>query len=149
MPNKQEDSGFVTSALNWMYENEMVDQTPVLNNLYGNIYSMSKQIKDVELLINKNTRKMMVYLKLGIFGKLFKTKLKRDIAEGILEVLPKFKIRITLDKTLFDKAYKILTSQVGDYQEDKEKEKFIEDTKKAVSKATKELIKNVEAEEEK
>lgn len=113
----KEKAGFVTGALNWMYENEIFE-TPVLNNLYGNIYSISKQIRDVELLIDKNTRKMMVYIKLGILGRLFENKIKKVIVSGILEVLPKFKVRVVTDKNLFNKALVIVKSNIGGTNED-------------------------------
>lgn len=113
----KEKAGFIAGALSWMYEMELVDTTPVLNNLYGNIYSSSKQIKDVELLIDKNSRKILVYLDLKPLGRLYSKKIGNKISNGVLELLPKYKVRVIFDKILFDKAYKVLMSQIGSYQE--------------------------------
>lgn len=103
---------FLTSAISWAYEMELVDDPQLLNNLYVNIYSQSKSIQDVELLINKSRKQILIYIKLSFFARLFK-KTKHAIITSVLdnlnELLPEFKVRVTIERPVFNKALEQVT----------------------------------------
>lgn len=103
----EESRQFVPSALKWLYEMEAVNSSALLNNLYANIYSSSKHVKDVELLIDKNQRKMLIFMKFSWIANL-RLGVKKRTAELVLdnlqELLPSFEFRITEKRDLFEKS---------------------------------------------
>ena len=107
IPFTDEGDKFIPSALKWLYEMEALNSSALLNNLYANIYSSSRHVKDVELLIDRNNRKMLIYMKFSWKANLFLGVKKRTaelVLDNLQELLPSFEFRITEKRELFDKA---------------------------------------------
>lgn len=98
-----------SQALGWLLELEVVNDPNVSNSLILNIYKVSNRIFDVELLIDNINKKVLIYLKLDYWGKIFKLEnhVAKKVDGMILEVLPSFKTRVIYDKKLFEKAQEI------------------------------------------
>jgi len=92
----------------WLLEMEMLDTPQLKNALVLNIYSSSKYINDVNILIDTNYKVMLIYLKLKWLGRLLRR--QRTIAEGIMnmlqEVLPSFRVRVIYSEEIFNMALK-------------------------------------------
>jgi hypothetical protein len=101
------------AATRWALEMEVLNIPHMKSALILNIFKVSKYIDDAELLIDESAKKMLIYLKLRGFGRLFKT---REISSRVLnmlqEVLPSFQFRLTLDHELFVKAVKGLQAHI-------------------------------------
>lgn len=121
MTEKEDKSKFVNSAINWLYKMECLEDPVIQSHLYHNIYSQSKRIIDCEILIDKKTKAMLIYIKLSFLGKLFK-RTKKIIIENILEnlkyILPKYSVRVITNKTILDLA---LTKQTKELEKKDEK----------------------------
>lgn len=105
----------VPAGLKWLYEMEAVNSPVLLNNLYGNIFSFPN-VSDAEILIDKNNRKMLIWIQFNwLSRKIFKSR-KKESTIGILdqlqELLPSFEFRIIEDKALFDLAVKRMKQYV-------------------------------------
>ena len=107
IPFNEETDKFVPAALRWLFEIEAVNSTAVSNVLIINIYSSSPNIKDVEFLMDKAQKKMLIWLKFNWKANLFK-KIKENTSNSILnsleELLPNFEFRITENRDIFDIA---------------------------------------------
>lgn len=107
IPFNDEGEKFIPSALKWLYEMEALNSSALLNNLYANIYASSRHVKDVELLIDRNNKKMLIYMKFSWKAKLFLGVKKRTatlVLDNLQELLPSFEFRITEKRELFDLA---------------------------------------------
>ncbi len=107
IPFSGEGEKFVPNALKWLYELEALDSPALLNNLYGNIYASSRHVKDVQLLVDKNEKKMLIYMKFSWKARLLLGVKKRTaelVLDNLQELLPSFQFRITEKKDLFEKA---------------------------------------------
>ena len=121
MEDFKDTSKIMNSATRWLYDMELVDNPMVLNNLYINIFSRSRSIKDVELLIDSRNKKILVYIKLAWYSRLFK-KSKRKIAmyviENLQELLPRYEIKVTTKIEIFNKirheVYNILNGGINE-----------------------------------
>lgn len=97
------------AGLKWLYEMESVNSSTLQNNLYMNLYAFPNVV-DVEMIIDKYQRKMLIYVKFSWFVRKFLKARKRELIIGMLdqlqELLPSFEFRIIEDRKLFDLALK-------------------------------------------
>lgn len=106
-------SQLMSEGTRWLLEMEVLNIDHMKNALVLNIYKVSDSIEECELLIDENAKKMLVYLKLRGFGRMFR---KREISQAVLnilqEALPSFEFRVTLDAVLFQKAVNGLRAHI-------------------------------------
>ena len=105
---------FQYNALKWIFEHQLLDDPQVLNHLAMNVLSVSKSIKDVEFLLARDQKQLLIYLELSWFGRTFKKNTLFEETESILgQMLPSFKFRVINDPKIFkmalDKVKKALT----------------------------------------
>jgi hypothetical protein len=113
---QQEAKDVVPGALRWLYDLEQVTSPHLLNNLYLNIYAQSSHIKDVDLLIDKENRKMLIYMRFGFIANTFrrvKLKVLKNTLDNVQKLLPAFEFRIVEDRALFDKSLRIAKRAVA------------------------------------
>lgn len=106
-------------GLKWLYEMQMLDHPQLINNLKLNILMVSKRIEEVELLISREHKAILVYLKLSWMGrKFYKESIFLETEEVLSQLLTTFKFRVIDDPKIFkmslDKVEKALT---GDFRE--------------------------------
>lgn len=98
-------SRFQYEALKWMYELEMLEHPQLINNLKMNVMIQSKSIKEVELLIYREKKSILVLIELSWFGRKFKRKsILSDVHEGLSQLLPTFRFRVTEDPKIMEMA---------------------------------------------
>jgi hypothetical protein len=91
-------SKFQYEGLKWLYEMQLLDNPQLINNLKMNILLISTSIRDVELLIYREKKQMLVYVDLTWFGRKFKKDtIFIEVEEILSQLLPSFKFRITDD----------------------------------------------------
>ena len=94
-------------GLKWMFELEMLNHPQVVNQLKFNILMVSKQIKEVELLIYRENKSMLVLLELGWMGRTFQRQKRRiftEVHEVLTQLLPSFNFRVTDDPKIMEMA---------------------------------------------
>lgn len=93
------------NGLKWLYELEVVNHPQVINNLKLNILITSKHIKEVELLMYREKKSVLVLLHLGWFGRKFsKKRIFEEVYESLQQLLPSFKFRVTDDPNIMKLA---------------------------------------------
>ena len=101
---------FQVAGLKWMFEMELLDdKNPApINVMKMNVLSVSPKIREVEFLIFREGRQILVLLDLSwITRKLFKRKIGQifqDVQEMLTQLLPNFKFRVTADPKIMDMA---------------------------------------------
>lgn len=99
----------------WLLEMELLDTPQLKNFLILNTYSVSKHVKDVEILLDLNYKAMLVYIQIGKLGRLLRK--GKEIEETLLDqygnILPSFRIRIVFEKSIFDLAVKKAGQRIG------------------------------------
>lgn len=108
-----EKGKFQYAALRFLYDNELVQDVQLINNLKLNLLSISKYIREVEILTYQQKRQMHVYLEVSAWGKYWFSKQIEQTALDILkQLLPRYNFRVSLDRKVFDlavqKAQKVL-----------------------------------------
>jgi hypothetical protein len=105
-----EDQDYIKHSAKWLFEEGFVNNDYVKSALVLNIYNASQFITDVEILIDVNNKRMLVYLELSLFGKFLykKKRIARDVKEILLDALPSWETRTIYEKDLFEKATKIM-----------------------------------------
>ncbi len=92
-------------TLNWLYELGYVDAPSVINNIYENIFLTNSNIQDVEIVINKENKTILVFLKLTWYSKLFwRAEIHNRVIAVLNKLLPDYKYRVTEDKKLLNLA---------------------------------------------
>lgn len=85
-------------GLKWLHEMELLNHPQAINNIRFNILMVSKQIKEVELLIYRENHAMLVELKLSWLGrKFYKRRIFEDVQDALTQLLPSFRFRVTDD----------------------------------------------------
>lgn len=105
---------FQYNALKWVFEHQLLDDPQVMNHLAMNVFDVSKSIKDVEFLLARDQRQLLIYVELSWFGRTFKRKsLFEETENALAQMLPTFKFRVTDDPKIFkmslDNVKKALT----------------------------------------
>lgn len=100
---------FGPAGLRWLIEMEAVNSPVLQNNLYGNLYAFP-HVEDVELIMDRYQRKMLIWVKFSWFVRKFLKKRRKDLIMSMLDqlqsLLPSFEFRITEDRAVFDLALK-------------------------------------------
>lgn len=94
-------------GMQWLYEMEVLNHPQLVNNLKMNIMATSGKIKEVELLMSRPHKSIMVWVDvdLGWFWK--GTKLNRiqvDILDILEQLLPSYRFRVVHDKAIMELA---------------------------------------------
>lgn len=96
----------INDGTKWLFEMHLLDNPQIKNTLIMNIFRSSPNIKNLDVLSDTEHKKMLIYLELTWWAKLWKK--EQETADGVLDmltgVLPGFKFRVIFDKTLFIKA---------------------------------------------
>ncbi len=104
-----ENAQIQANGLKWMAELELfVDEKhskALINVLKLNVLAVSNRIKDVELLIYRERRQMLVLLDLTWIGKLFfKRRIFEEVHEVLNQVIPTFQFRVIDDPAIMNMA---------------------------------------------
>ena len=104
MDDKREE--ILSAGTKWLLEMEVINSPHLKNFLILNIYSLSKYIKNVEILSDSTTRVMLICLELSFFGRLFKKQKQIEtlVQDNLSELLPSYVTRVIFDPILFSKA---------------------------------------------
>lgn len=95
MEDKQK---FQLGGLKWLYELEVLNHPQVINNIKLNVLMCSKHIKEVELLMFREKKSILVLIELSWFGRKFnKKQIFEEVYESLQQLLPTFKFRVTDD----------------------------------------------------
>jgi len=106
------------AGLKWLYEMELLNSPQLINNLKLNILTQDSTIKDVELLIDQNSKAILIYIKLSWWGKVFrKDRIFVSIEDLITQLLPTYRKRVIHERWIFDLAIKKAKQVIGGYNE--------------------------------
>ena len=98
-------------AVAWLMEMELVGNPTVLNNLILNILVGIPGVKDANLVVDTNNKKILIFLVLSWFSAKFKSKaIAVQVNDIISQVLPAWRLRVVFDRTILEKALKLITS---------------------------------------
>lgn len=96
---------FQYEGIKWLFELELLNHPQAINHMKMNILMVSKRIKEVELLIYRENKSMLILLDLTWFGRKFsKQKIFTDVHEVLHQLLPSFRFRVTDDPKIMDLA---------------------------------------------
>lgn len=92
-------------GIKWLAELELLNNPQLINNIKLNILVASKQIKEVELLIYRENKTMLVLLELSWFGRKFlKRSIFEEVEDSLSQMLPSFRFRVTDDPKIMELA---------------------------------------------
>lgn len=92
-------------GMKWLFELELLNHPQVINTLKFNILVVSKRIKEVELLIYREHKSMLILVDLTWIGqKFFKKQIFTEIHESLSQLLPSFRFRVTDDPKIMEMA---------------------------------------------
>lgn len=96
---------FQYEGIKWLFELELLNHPQAINHMKLNILMVSKRIKEVELLIYRENKSMLVLLDLTWVGrKFFKRKIFTDVHEVLHQLLPSFRFRVVDDPRIMELA---------------------------------------------
>lgn len=102
MDDKQK---FQFEGLKWLHEMEYINHPQVVNNIKLNILMASNRINEVELLIYREKKSILVLLELTWMGrKFFKKQIFEDVHDALQQLLPSFRFRVTDDPKIMEMA---------------------------------------------
>jgi hypothetical protein len=102
----------MSGALGWLLEMELVQNPTVLNSIILNIFKTVRSLKDAEFVVDTKEKKILVYLELSRWDMWFhKNEISDKVMELLDQALPTFKKRIIHDKSILEKAIKIVNSR--------------------------------------
>lgn len=102
MDDKQK---FQFEGLKWLHEMEFINHPQVVNNIKLNILMTSNRINEVELLIYREKKSILVLLDLTWIGrKFFKKQIFEDVQESLQQLLPSFRFRVIDDPKIMQLA---------------------------------------------
>lgn len=92
-------------SLKWLFELDLLNQPQAINTIKFNILAISERIKEVELLIYREKKSMLVKVELTWLGrKFFKKRIFADVNEMLTQLLPSYRFRVTDDQAILDLA---------------------------------------------
>lgn len=94
-------------GMQWLYEMEVLNHPQLVNNLKMNIMVVSDKIKEVELLISRPHKSIMIWIDvdLGWFRKEVKfNRIQADILDIMEQLLPSYRFRVVHDKAIMELA---------------------------------------------
>jgi hypothetical protein len=93
------------AGLKWLQELELVNDPQLINQLKMNVLICSPRIKEVEFLIYRENKSILVLLELSWLGrKFFKRSIFAEVEDVISQMLPTFKFRVTDDPRILAMA---------------------------------------------
>ncbi len=96
---------FQYEGMKWLMELELLNHPQAINQIKFNILMTSKQIKEVELLIYREHKSMLVLLDLTWIGrKFYKKRIFTEVQEILTQLLPSFRFRVTDDTKIMNLA---------------------------------------------
>lgn len=96
----------ISSGFSWLFEMEFLESKAAQDALALNLYSCSRAINDLEILIDQNTQSMLIWVKMKWWGKLLfkRREVEENVSDLIRQVLPSFRFRIVFDKWILNLA---------------------------------------------
>ncbi len=92
-------------GVKWLVELELLNHPQVINTIRFNVLLASKRIKEVELLIYRENKSMLVLVDLTWMGrKFFKQRIFTEVQDVLTQLLPSFRFRITDDPRIMELA---------------------------------------------
>lgn len=114
----EEKFKFQYEGVKWLYEMELLNHPQLINNLKLNIFATSTRIKEVEFLIYRERKAMLVLLDLSWLGrKFFKKKIFHDVQDVLSQLLPSFQFRVTDDTKIMEMAVEKVKKVLGKIDE--------------------------------
>ena len=105
-------------GLKWLAELEMLNHPQLINQLKLNVMMTSKHIKEVELLIYRENKSMLVLLELSWLGrKFFKKSIFADVEDVLTQILTSFRFRVTDDPKIMEMAVAKVKRALGGINE--------------------------------
>lgn len=99
-------------GLSWLLEMNLISNPAVANALVLNVFKVSKNVKDVELLTDTDNKRMLIWVKLDWLGRKFRSKkILGDVEKIIQSALPSYELRATEDRSLFEKSIAIMKAK--------------------------------------
>lgn len=96
-------------GMKWIVELELLNNPQVINTIKLNVLMVSKRIKEVELLIYRENKSMLVLLDLTWIGrKFFHKEICMEVQEVLTQLLPTFRFRITQDPKIMEMAVNLV-----------------------------------------
>jgi hypothetical protein len=93
------------NGIKWLMELELLNSPQAINQLKMNILVVSKKIKEVELLIYRENKTMLVLLDLTWMGRKFsKGRIFAEVQDVLSQLLPSFRIRVIDDPKIMQLA---------------------------------------------
>lgn len=114
-------------GLKWLVEMEMLHHPQLLNTIKLNILMVSKHIKEVELLIYRENKSILVLVELSWWGRRpwMKRRLFSETSDILLQILPTFEFRVTDNPAIMNAAIELVKKAVSSStkEESKKEEK--------------------------
>src|SRR5277367_267744 len=107
MSDGNDNIKYQVAGLKWMFEMELLDEkNPApLNVLKLNVLMVSPRIREVEFLIFREGKQMMVLLDLSWIGrKFFQKRIFSEVNDVLVQMLPAFRFRVISDRKILDLA---------------------------------------------
>ncbi len=105
MSTDNERQKFQVSGLKWLQEMEFINHPQMINTIKLNVLMQSERIKDVEFLIYRENRSILVCLHLTWIGRtFFKKSIVRDVGDIVSQLIPSFKYRVIDDRRILELA---------------------------------------------
>jgi hypothetical protein len=102
-------------AAAWLLENDLIQDPLVMNGIISQTLLRVPTVSDMEAVVDTNNRKILIYLspnykKRRFFQKkgAFEDIIISQVSDIINSILPKWRIRVVLDRNLLLKALKII-----------------------------------------
>lgn len=100
-------------ALGWIMEMELVSDPNFINALLLNIFRVSSNIKDCQVVIDGVKKRMLVWLELDWWGRTFKQEKLKELVEAmLLTALPSFTFRVIYDPKLLKRSIQIAKGEM-------------------------------------
>ena len=104
-------------GIKWLFEMELVSDPQLVNTVKLNIFSVSNLIREVEIVMSQEDKKMLIWIEVSWFTKTFRIKKIRDIEQDIISILgkmlPNFKFRVITDISILNMAVDQVTRNGG------------------------------------
>lgn len=98
-------SKFQYEGIKWIMEMELLNHPQAINTIKFNVLMVSKRIQEVELLIYRENKSMLVLLELSWFGRKFRKKqIFTEVHEALSQLLPSFRFRVIDDPRIMQMA---------------------------------------------
>lgn len=93
------------AGMKWLVELELVNHPQVINTIRFNILMVSNRIKEVEILMFRENKSMLVQLNLTWIGRrFFGRRILTEVQDILTQLLPSFKIRVIQDPKIMELA---------------------------------------------